>query len=113
MEHRWGYRRQFDRIVWVRTAGGATSRGCIRNVSISGAWVDSPLQLPALVNVSIQFRVLRAGRTATRSLRGQVVRVAQSGFAVEWGDVTPSALRAFLGDSIDFVREKMPSTVRE
>ncbi|MGH8137479.1 MAG: PilZ domain-containing protein [Steroidobacteraceae bacterium] len=96
MEHRWGQRHEIDRIVRLRTRGGLVARARITSVSISGAFVVSPLPVVLLSYVRIQFTGMRDGGKISVAAEGQVVRRDAIGFAVEWREFAPAAVCAFL-----------------
>jgi|SRR4051812_30515967 hypothetical protein len=110
MEHRCGYRRSLEAIVTVRTRSGVTVQGRVLNVSASGALIRGVLQVPLHTQVLVQIEA--PGRLAGRiSLAGEISRVTPEGFAVEWSEFAPQALR-------DLVREaalprRMPGRVSE
>jgi hypothetical protein len=96
MEHRWGHRREISRIVRLRTRSGLASQGRFRNVSLSGAFIVSPLPVALLAYVEIQFIVMHGGRRISTALEAQVVRKAGAGFGVEWREFAPAAVHALL-----------------
>src|SRR3569833_2059788 len=97
MEHRCGYRRSLEAVVLVRTRNGVTVQGRVLNVSASGVLIRGvlqvPLHTPVLVQIDAPDRM--AGRI---SLAGEISRQTPEGFAVEWSEFAPQALR-------DLVRE--------
>jgi hypothetical protein len=95
MEHRWGERRVLDLpATLVARDGGLAAQGWLRNISVSGALVKSPLpvRLYSLVQVQIVLRDTR-GSSRRVSLEGQVVRQTAEGFAVEWRELGGEAIR--------------------
>jgi PilZ domain len=84
VEHRWGRRKPVYQLVHIRTAGGLAAQGHITNVSISGAFITTPLSAHLLSIVQIAF-VPTNGRTRGPSaLIAQVVRRTAEGLGVEW-----------------------------
>jgi PilZ domain len=96
MEHRWGHRREISRPVHVGTRGGVLARGRICNVSISGAFVITPLPVTLFSHVQLQFTAMVAGERRSTALEGQVVRKDSTGFGIEWSEFAPEAARALL-----------------
>ena|ERR1700760_3160598 len=96
MEHRWGYRRVINRFVRVRTGIGETGFGCIRDVSISGAWIATRLPGQLMSYVEIGFTAMQGGRIRVIRLEGLIVRAADDGFGVEWDELGHPAVLAIL-----------------
>ena len=96
MEHRWGQRREVSRAVHLRTRGGLVARGRLVNVSLSGAFIVSPLPGTVSSHIEVRFTTVVAGRRATLSVVAEIVRKDVSGFAVEWPEFACQAARALL-----------------
>jgi hypothetical protein len=96
MEHRWGHRREINRAVHLETRAGLASRGRITNVSISGAFVVSPLPVPLYSYIQVQFTGRSHGKRAQMAVEGQVVRIDDAGFGIEWCEFAPEAIRALV-----------------
>lgn len=97
MEHRCGNRKTLDARVTVRTRGGRVVRGVLQNVSASGALVASPLPLPLHSAVFVQIESADAHQPFSRvGLAGEVSRVTEDGFAIEWAEFAPHTLRVIL-----------------
>ena len=96
MEHRWGHRREISRAVHLGTRSGLAARGHISNVSISGAFVVSPLPVSLFSYVEVQFRAMVNGKRAVMSVEGQIVRKEAAGFGIEWCEFAPEAVRALV-----------------
>ena len=81
----------------VRTRNGLVVRGVLQNVSASGALITSPLTLPVHTAALVQIEAADAHRTFGRvALAGEVVRVTDDGFAIEWSEFAPRTLRVIL-----------------
>ena len=86
-----------DARVTVRTRNGLVTRGVLQNVSASGALIASPLALPLHTTVLVQIEAADSHRTFGRvALAGEVARVTEDGFAIEWSEFAPRTLRAIL-----------------
>lgn len=96
MEHRWGHRREINRAVHLETRAGLHSRGRITNVSISGAFVVSPLSVPLYSYIRVQFIGMSHGKRAQMAVEAQVVRKEDAGFGIEWCEFAPEAVRALV-----------------
>lgn len=96
MEHRWGHRREVSRAVHIGTRSGLVAQGRIANVSISGAYIVSPLAVSLFSYVQLQFTAMLHGKRTTASIEGQVVRKDSSGFGVEWSEFAPEPVRALM-----------------
>jgi hypothetical protein len=80
MEHRWGTRVELDVPAELHTFEGQAAAS-IRNASVSGAFVETTARLPLLSRVTLSFPARAGGR-----LDGCVVRVEDTGVALEWLD---------------------------
>ena len=96
MEHRWGHRREISRAVHLGTRSGLVARGRICNVSISGAFVVSPLPVTLFAYVHVQFTAMLGGQRTATLVEGQVVRKDASGFGIEWCEFAPESIRALV-----------------
>jgi hypothetical protein len=94
MEHRWGHRREISRIVHLESRSGVATRGRMSNVSISGAFVVSPLPARLYSYVQVQFSSIQHNGTRSRmSVEAQVVRKERGGFGIEWCEFNPEAIQ--------------------
>jgi hypothetical protein len=96
MEHRWGHRREISRSVQLETRSGVVAHGRITNVSISGAFIVSPLPLGLFSYVQVQFTAMLNGKRTPMTVEGQVVRKDEAGFGIEWSEFAPEAVRALV-----------------
>jgi hypothetical protein len=81
MEHRWGHRvavRLDVRLVCGRFAIG---EGRLRDVSVSGAFIETELELPILAQVRIG--------ASDFEVAAHVVRAEATGIGVEWCALAP------------------------
>jgi hypothetical protein len=82
----------------------------LRNVSVSGAFIKTDLELPLFGLVDVEVQVvdaeIRSGRTLqTHVIAACVVRSDRSGIGVEWIELAPSAV-------IILVAGRVPSGTR-
>ncbi len=96
MEHRWGHRREVSRAVQLGTRGGVVARGRISNVSISGAFIVTPLPVPLFSYVQVQFIAMLNGKRTRVSVEGQIVRKEPLGVAIEWCELASEATRSLM-----------------
>ena len=95
MEHRCGYRRVVDVPVRIRSREGVAGQAILREVSLSGARLECSLPLPALATVLVQFALRHAANAPKRvRIEAEVVRRTDTGFALEWTEFAPEAVRA-------------------
>jgi hypothetical protein len=101
MEHRWGHRREINRVVHLETRSGLAAQGHVINVSISGAFITSPLPVRLLSHITIRFTATHHHKRHRVTVEGQVVRKDASGFAIEWSEFAPEAVRALATRPLD------------
>jgi hypothetical protein len=94
VEHRWGQRQQIKRRVRLRTRSGVIGHGVVSDVSISGAFIQSPLPAPLLTYVQVQFTTADHGYRFGAAIEGQVVRRTPGGFGLEWCEFAPQVVSA-------------------
>lgn len=91
MEHRWGSRISVD--LPVRISGvGVGGRGVLRDLSVSGGFVETALPLAALALVRIQIPRGMDGSLPTADVWGFVVRRTTQGAGIEWCELAPARL---------------------
>jgi hypothetical protein len=93
MEHRCGLRRVLKAPVILRTRSGLTAEGQVCDISASGALIRCPLPLSLHATVFLQFASARSARRPRSSVMAEVVRQVDDGFAVEWVEFSPEAVR--------------------
>jgi hypothetical protein len=93
MEHRWGQRKAVHKSVRVRTRAGIAAQGHITNVSISGAFVTTPLPVALFSVIEVSFIGVAGGRRASTVIEAQVVRKTAAGLGLEWCEFAPAVGR--------------------
>jgi hypothetical protein len=95
LEHRWGERVSVNIPVRVVANELTAGNGCLRNLSLSGAFVkaDSDLPLNTLIEVSI---ALPPPSTRTAVIKALVSRKFKDGVGIEWYEFAPNIIRALL-----------------
>ncbi len=88
MEHRWGERLRVELPVRIWTGDGNVGGGRVMDLSVSGAFIATPLQVPLLSPVNVVFRSRRYnGRLRdSPTYVAHVVRREPNGFGIEWFD---------------------------
>jgi hypothetical protein len=100
MEHRWGIRRACRARVRVSAAGGLSGVGSLRNISISGAFLETALPLPQFAELALE--VLHGDGTKHQvEFPAVVVRHASDGVGIEWCDPSPGRICRKLGCGVE------------
>jgi len=97
MEHRWGHRIACGARVRLSAGADVDGTGRLRNVSMSGAFIETAVGLPLFARVAIT--VLHADRESPREveLLANVARVDDDGVGVEWCETAPREICPLLG----------------
>ena len=100
MEHRWGRRRPCRARVCLSTGGGIVGPGRLRDVSMSGAFLETAVTLPIFAQLAIV--VLRDdGATHQLEFPAVVVRHAEDGVGIEWCDPQAGSICCALNCGMD------------
>ena len=99
MEHRWGNRRPCKAHVRVSARGLRLVPGRLRDISMSGAFleIESPLPLFAQLEIDV---LRKDGSSRSLEFPAVVVRHADGGVGIEWCDPNPGAVCCKLGCSV-------------
>jgi len=111
MEHRWGQRVPIDLPVRLIGTPGAIGTGCIRDISVTGAFVQTNLNLSLLTLVHIEPIILSPNVSDSRRLPAYVTRAAADGIGVEWCDLAPAIADDFLCATHEQVPAAMQSVI--
>ena len=95
MEHRWGRRIACRAAVQISAPAGALGGGRMRDVSSSGAFVETTLALPLFATIAVTM-LRDDGHRGTR-LDACVVRRATDGIGIEWVETPAGAICPVLG----------------
>jgi hypothetical protein len=95
-EHRWGERVALPRPVKL-TAGGTQAPGVLRDLSVSGAFIETAAPLPVFTNLVVSVEMKDEPLGAPPDLAACVVRCEPRGVAVEWRDMACDTVIALLG----------------
>jgi hypothetical protein len=100
MEHRWGIRRPCLARVSVSAGSGITGIGRLRNVSMSGAFLETALPLPLYAQLAVA--VLHGdGSSHVLEFPAVVVRHEPGGVGLEWCDANPGRICQKLGCKVE------------
>jgi hypothetical protein len=84
VEHRWGQRKAAYQRARVVTAGGISAQGFMTNISVSGAFIRTPLPARVLSVVQIAFVTDNRRLRDFGPIAAQVVRKTRDGLGLEW-----------------------------
>ena len=97
MDHRWGQRVPCGSHVRLSTGAGIGGAGRLRDVSMSGAFLETALELPLFGRVTVA--VVRDDPALGREIEaiGSVVRKEPGGAGIEWCETPAGSICARLG----------------
>lgn len=90
IDHRCGTRFSLAQLVEVESPGGLQGRGILENVSLSGAYLATPLPVVPLVQLSV--RVLGS----PHAVQAYVARVDDRGIGIEWLAQDPARVSSLM-----------------
>jgi CubicO group peptidase (beta-lactamase class C family) len=96
MEHRWGQRVSVEAPVRLYLDDAALGRGLLRNISTSGALIETSLQIPVFANLVVALPTIGEASPQIHELAASVVRRVPAGVAVEWRDMACPAIVALI-----------------
>jgi hypothetical protein len=94
MEHRWGQRTSVDVVVRLIGSPGEIGTGRLLNVSATGAFVQTKLQLPLFTPVRVELIASPLLVSHPCAGRAYVVRQVSAGVGIEWFAVATDPVRA-------------------
>jgi PilZ domain-containing protein len=106
MEHRWGWRLRVDLTARVGDATGLMNIARLRDVSVSGAFLETAAILRAFSSVDVQFRTHTGSNS--RLLSAQVVRTTPDGVGIEWREFAPHEVARLMETHPAPARSKPP-----
>ena len=105
MEHRWGQRTKLDVQVRLHAAAWCASRhACLRDISASGALLETEPSLPPLKRIDVEIAVCKHGRMDLIRIPAWVVRKADHGVGVEWCEPLPVAVEQLVAGATHLIR---------
>ena len=92
LEHRWGARARVNIPVRVETTALPVGDGCLKNLSLSGAFMttDCDLRIHTVIEVSI---ALPPPSFCTAVIKAHVVRKIEEGVGIEWYEFAPNIIK--------------------
>ena len=87
LEHRFGRRIPLEVPVRLAVGGRPVGQGLLRNASISGALIETTLELPVFTNLVVELPAGSEAAPGSAELAACVVRHETAGCAVEWRDM--------------------------
>jgi len=96
MEHRWGRRMCCQARVSISAGVDITGAGCVRDVSSSGAFIETTINLPMNTRVTL---LVKGNESSTHvvDIAAIVVRVAKDGVGIEWCETPGGSICPVLG----------------
>jgi len=95
MEHRWGHRRPCSARVRITGSAGFAGQGQLRNISMSGAYLETDLPLSLFSRLTVA--VLRDDGSQHAEYTATVVRRDREGFGLEWLEASDGPVCHMLG----------------
>jgi hypothetical protein len=94
MEHRYGDRRAANLPVRLLLPPREVVLGRVRDISLSGAFVQTYRELPAMTRVLVELRTpAGSGQVTRQRIAGFVVRNGATGVGIEWAEFAPGMVR--------------------
>ena len=95
-EHRFGRRIPLEVPVKLMLYGHTMAQGLMREASISGAFIETALELPMFTNLVVVLMATDKAAPGSPELAACVIRRETAGLAVEWRDMACPTLVALL-----------------
>jgi hypothetical protein len=108
---RFGERIELDLPVTLDAGNGLSGTGVLRNISISGALVDTGLELPVFANLVVSLPAMGQSLPPCK-LAACVVRQAPTGAAIEWRDMACTSLLEVLSKAWQDARQRRDPSAR-
>jgi hypothetical protein len=96
MEHRWGQRMTCRAHVRLSAGGEVTGTGRVRDVSSSGAFIETSTEVPVYARIAL-WVLGNESATHAIEINASVVRVTRDGIGVEWCDTPGRSICEVLG----------------
>jgi hypothetical protein len=95
---RWGQRIAVDIPVEVAADASPAIHGHLKNISLSGALMETDHELRLYAYIEISIKIPEMGRSAVRVM-ARVMRNFKDDVGVEWCEFAPSAVKDLLRSS--------------
>ncbi len=96
MEHRWGTRVSVDLAVRLDVGADRLAPGLIREVSLSGAYLETRAGIAPYTPVLIELPRGLHGSSEPHRISALVIRADGRGLALEWSEFAPGAVRTLI-----------------
>jgi hypothetical protein len=96
MEHRWGQRKPCRARVCASAGAGVAGSARLRDVSISGAFLETALPLPLFAQIAVAI-LSHDGATHAVEFTASVVRAERGGVGIEWCEPVSGSICRALG----------------
>jgi hypothetical protein len=93
--HRWGQRIAVDIPVLMAACALPAIHGHLKNLSLSGAFVETDHELPLHAYIEISIKRPEVGKSATRVM-ARVARYSKGAVGVEWCEFASSTVKDLL-----------------
>jgi hypothetical protein len=100
MEHRWGQRKRCRASVRVSAGAGVSGDARMRDVSTSGAFLETTLPLPLFSQLAIAV-LGDDGSAHSYEFTAAVVRTEPGGVGIEWCEPVAGSICRLLGCAIN------------
>lgn len=91
IDHRWGRRRVTDAAVRFMALPGTLGVGRITNVSVTGAFMETGVELPIAAILHLES-IETTAEAARRRLAASVVRCTEQGVGLEWCECASNSI---------------------
>jgi hypothetical protein len=96
MEHRWGQRMSCQARVRLSGSAGISGAGRVRDISSSGAFIETALDLPVYARIELLVLGNRSAAHAVE-LTATVARVDRDGIGIEWCETPARSICSVVG----------------
>jgi hypothetical protein len=108
MEHRWGNRRRCRAQVCIAAGAGIAGTARLRDVSTSGAFLETALPLPLFSQLAIAV-LGEDGSAHPVEFTAAVVRTAPGGVGIEWCEPVGGSICRMLGCTLKCAADARPA----
>lgn len=96
IEHRWGNRTRVDIPVKLIGSSRSFAAGQLKDISTSGAYIETRFTQPLLESVTLILLGARNGQWHPRAVRGYIVRQCEGAIGLGWWDMAPEPVEQLL-----------------
>jgi hypothetical protein len=96
MEHRWGCRLRVNHLTRIVDARGVRSIALVRDVSATGAFLETSAPLPGLSRLAVH---LSSSASVAQWVDAYAVRRTAEGIGVEWCEFAPPPVALLMASS--------------